>query len=137
MDERICVRFVVSPKYGVKVCMFDEDGARLFDKHTWYVMKSNNWKGETFYLMRTVKNGEKIKASTIGFHREFVLGTRVNCPRYFASHLNGNGLDNRGCNFKKLWRKDEKISVSEPSLPDKSMEWTDIFSNVGFNKVFM
>ena len=80
----------MSETHGVKLCLFDKEGAELYDKHIWTVNKHRN----TFYLRRgQTVNGKQIH---IKFHRE-LLGLNDGEIR---DHRNGNGLDNRLYNLR-------------------------------------
>ena len=88
--EYLFTRLKVSKTYGVKPCMFDEDGITLYDKHVWSLLKS----GRTFYLCRGIKVGNK--KVLILFHRE-LMGLE---PGEIYDHINGDGL----CNMKSNLR---------------------------------
>ena len=86
MEEHIYTRLKVSETHGVKLCLFDKEGAELYDKHTWSIVKRKI----TCYLERHIVNVNG-KRTNIKFHRE-LLGLQDGEIR---DHWNNNGLDNR------------------------------------------
>lgn len=91
MSGHIYTRLKVSETHGVKLCLFDKEGAELYDRYTWCVVIQQ---GVTCYLQRheTVNGVRK----TIKFHRE-LLGLKDD---EIYDHRNRNGLDNRLCNLR-------------------------------------
>lgn len=88
----IQVRLKVSETHGVKLGLFSEAGAELYDRHVWSVHKDRN----TFYFTRHIKVGEN--QTTIFFHRE-LLGLTV-ADKIVVDHKNRNGCDNRPENLR-------------------------------------
>lgn len=87
MDEHIYTRLKVSEAHGVKLCLFDKEGADLYDRYTWSILKGKT----TYYLVRRGLNDVRIY-----FHRDLMNLQ----DGEIRDHHSGNGLDNRVINLR-------------------------------------
>lgn len=117
MNDHIYTRLKVSETHGVKLCLFDEEGAELYDRYTWCVDKHGN----TFYLRRYITVDGK--QTSIKFHRE-LLG--LEDSKLIGEHSNGNGLDNRLCNIRPSTQQENnwnKVIPSNNTSGVKGVSW--------------
>lgn len=107
---------------GGHVALIDAEDYEMLAPHKWMACR---YHGKSIYAQRSIKGGNgKTSYTTIKMHR-VILKLR---PGEQGDHINGDTLDNRRCNLRKVTNQQNQWNRRKgraSGTPFKGIQWSD------------